>query len=546
MDKESEVRALLKKYPRAIVHLRSQVMKQRFGAVLGAGISVDFGAPAWGKLIIDIAADPCVDAKVIAEGAAFKGMTAPYQTEVLFQKFQAEFIKSLSALTPTEQQNTVIAAWLKICQKYLYKTPPINMSDELRKHPYMDALIPLVQRSALTVNFNFDDYLEQALALRKRQVDKNNRGFEAVTDPWPQFRRTDCVIYHPHGYVPAGLMEKSVDRFVFSEASYSKQYVGARGHDSSFLLAHFARSTCLLIGCSLEAELRNVLMRGAEINPGNFHYYIHWMRDVSSLSEEEKSLISGTNFKVYNLNTLFLTSEEIDALLRLINPDSIEEHEIKDLSTRTGTPLKYTFYMTGSIGVGKSTTSNQLRNLTVLDEWLEPRLEILGKPWDELTLPERELADNWVASQFEKKNSSLRHAEHVTISVVDRPPLDPLVFTPTDERSAKAKFLLNKICADGAFGIEDGVIILLLGDPKELSARVRATGRQEYTVEKLGRMQKDMKDLYEPMTGTVVIDTQFTSVTELTKRVAEVIHREDYIPANLTEKLQSYIGDADG
>lgn len=406
----------------------------------------------------------------------------------------------------------------------------------------MEALIPLVQESALTVNYNFDDCLERALVEKKRLQDKGNRGFEAVTDPWPQFRRTDCVIYHPHGYVPAGLMEKAVDRFVFSEASYSKQYVGARGHDTSFLLAHFARNTCLIIGCSLEAELRNVLMRGAEINPGNFHYFIHWIPEDEYLTTQERELISEANFKVYNLNTLFLTSIEIKLLLNLINHEAVLEPRIKDLSAQAEVSLKYTFYMTGSLGVGKSTATNQLRNLSVLDEWLEPRLEVLGKPWDTLTSEEKSTADNWIADQFAKKNDSLRREANAAISVVDRPPLDPLVFTPQDERADKAKFLADRICPNNAYGVESGVVILLLGDPKELSARVRATGRQDYTADKLTKMQKDMQELYQAMPGTVTIDTQFMGVSEITKRIAEVIHRDPYIPADLTEKLRSFAG----
>ncbi|MEO8488990.1 SIR2 family protein [Pseudomonas sp.] len=548
-EKDKDFCDLLKRYPRAIVHLRSQVRKQRFGTILGAGISVDFGAPQWSKLINDIAADPAVDAKEVVEGAAFKGMAAPYQTEILYQKFRAACFEKLAGLSPAEQQNTATAEWLTICQKYLYKTPPINISEELPQHPYMEALIPLVQNSALTVNFNFDDYLERALAERKREKDKGNRGFEVVTDPWPQFRRQDCVIYHLHGYVPAGLMEKTVDRFVFSEASYSKQYVGARGHDSSFLLSHFARNTCLLIGCSLEAELRNVLMRGAETNPGNFHYYCHWIPNKETLSEVERQLISETNFKVYNLITLFLLSSEIGLLLKIINKDEVTDAKLRDLEKRSATPLKYTFYMTGSLGVGKSTTTSHLRNLNVLDEWLEPRPEVLSIPWDKLTDDQRTFADEWIAGQFAQKNDTLRHEEHAVISVVDRPPLDPLVFTPNSERSAKAEFLASQICPDdgnGGYGIEEGVVILLLGDPKELSARVRATGRQEYTAEKLGKMQDDMKQLYGSMPGTITIDTHYMGIAELTKRVAEVIHRQDYIPADLTKKLKSYIGAGSG
>ena len=541
-DKDQDFCDLLRQYPRAIVHLRSQVRKQRFGTILGAGISVDFGAPPWNKLINDIAADPDVDATDVAGGSAFKGMAAPYQTEILYQKFRGTFFRKVSDLSPAEQQNTATAAWLTICQKYLYKTPPIDVAGELPKHPYMEALIPLVQNSALTVNFNFDDYLERALAERKRERDKGNRGFEVVTDPWPQFRRQDCVIYHLHGYVPAGLMEKTVDRFVFSEASYSKQYVGARGHDTSFLLAHFARNTCLLVGCSLEAELRNVLMRGAETNPGNFHYYCHWMPTKETLSDTERKLISETNFKVYNLVTLFLTSLEVGLLLKLINRDEISDGRLKDLAARTSTPLKYTFYMTGSIGVGKSTTTSHLRNLNVLDEWLEPRPDILSLPPDKLTDDQRNFADNWIASQFTQKNDTLRHEENAVISVVDRPPLDPLVFTPKDKQSEKAKFLADRLCPGGGYGIEAGVVILLLGDPKELSARVRSTGRQEYTATKLDEMQTDMRMLYESMPGTITIDTQFVGIAELTKRVAEVIHRQEYVPADLTKKLQSFIG----
>lgn len=548
-DSDKDFCDLLRQYPRAVVHLRSQVRKQRFGTILGAGISIDFGAPPWEKLVKDIASDPDVDAREVAEGAAFMGMAPPYQTEILYQKFRTAFLEKLTDLSPAEQQNTTTAAWLTICQKYLYKTPAIDIDTELPKHPYMEALIPLVQNSDLTVNFNFDDYLERALALRKREKDKGNRGFEVVTDPWPQFRRQDCVIYHLHGYVPAGLMEKTVDRFVFSEASYSKQYVGARGHDSSFLLTHLARKTCLLVGCSLEAELRNVLMRGAETNPGNFHYYCHWVRNKEGLSDIEKKLISETNFKVYNLITLFLTSSEIRLLLKLINEAEISDGKLKDLATRSAVPLKYTFYMTGSLGVGKSTTTSHLRNLNVLDEWLEPRPEVLSIPWDQLTDEQESFADNWIADQFTQKNDTLRHEESAAISVVDRPPLDPLVFATENERSTKAKFLADHLCPDdghGGYGVEKGVVILLLGDPKELSARVRATGRQEYTAEKLGEMQSNMKALYEPMVGTITIDTQFMGISELTKRVAEVIHRQEYVPADLTSKLKSYIGADNG
>jgi hypothetical protein len=341
-------------------------------------------------------------------------------------------------------------------------------------------------------------------------------------------------------------MEGPVDRFVFSEAGYSKQYVGANGHDTSFLTAHFARNTCLLVGCSLENKLRTVLLRGAQMNPGNYHYYVHFMADGKVLGDEERLLIEDTNFKVYNLITLFLTAAEIELFMSLLNREAVPDKELRDSASICKAKLKYTYYMTGPLGVGKSTTANLLRSLAVLDEWLEPRLEILGRPWDSLTTDEEVEANEWIVDQFSKKNDSLRHEPAPVISVVDRPPLDPLAFTKEDERPAKARTLLSTICPSDAHELEPGVIILLTGIPAELSARVKATGRLEYTARKLEDMQDTMRKIYGGHPGVVTITTDFLSIAELTKRVAQIIHREKYEPADLMAMLKAHEAPAHG
>jgi SIR2-like domain len=539
MATDDDMSLLFKEYPRVVSHLRSQVEKKRFGLVLGAGTSFDFKVPLWKDLVDYIADDPAVNGKSTILGEACKS-PLPYKTELLFQRFRKLKMEKEKSPDSLSTENSTTAEWLKLCQKYIYRDAASNKEEALSGHPYFESLIPLIQNSHLTINFNFDDYLEQALSLRKRPSDKSNRGFEVVTDPWPQFRRSDSVIYHPHGYVPRGLMESPTDRFVFSEAAYSKQYVGSRGHDSSFMTAHFARNTCLLIGCSLEDELRNVLMRGAQMNPGNYHYYLHFTPPGHVCSPEDMSQIQETNFKVYNLITLFATSTMIQTLLQLINPEKITDLQLKDIAGLTNTPTKFTFYMTGSIGVGKSTTANLLRSLTVFDEWLERRLEILGQPWDTLTDVEKTEADEWIANQFKQKNDALRHVDKASICVVDRPPLDPLVFTPAGERAKKAQSLLNKICPSDVHEIVSGVVIVLLGIPEELSARVKATGREDYTADKLLRMQKTIESVYGKDEGVVVIDARFLTIPEVTKKVAQVIHRDDYVPANLMNMMRKY------
>ena len=541
MQTTQEIRhEILTAYPKAITHLRRQFAEKRFGIVVGSGISRDFNIPLWHDLVVNIAKDADVDGFALIDSKAVKEKSLPYKTEMLFQRYRSKKAASL-AVVDAAQENLIQGQWLDVCRKHLYGGVAPDFAGALAKHPYLNALIPLVQGSYLTVNFNFDDCLEAALRAKRRPNDQYSRGFEVVTDPWPQFRRTDCVIYHPHGFVPRGAMESPVDRFVFSEAAYSKQYVGARGHDSSFMLAHFARTTCVLLGCSLEDELRNVLLRGAHVNPGNYHYYIHYISsEAAGPIPAERELIAETNFKVYNLITLFLTPEKIDQFFRLIDEASVSDDQLDDLAKECGIRLKFVYYMTGSIGVGKSTAANNLRSLLVLDEWIEERPQVLSEPWDQLTAQQQKEADDFIVGQFKIKNTTLRHLKHA-IAIVDRPPLDPLLFTKVAERPAKAAALLSTICPNDAYQVEPGMIVVLTGEPSELSARVMLSGRTKYNPSRLTQQQEDVLALYSGA-GVKVIDTRFLSVGEVTKLVADVIHRQAYVARDLTADLKAHKG----
>jgi nucleoside 2-deoxyribosyltransferase len=382
--------------------------------------------------------------------------TLPYKTELLFQRFRTNWLSRKKIREPTHADESLAGAeWMKICRKHLYPKDVKSLSEGLKTHPYFSSLLGLVRQSHLTVDFNFDNYLEQALHATRLDTGKD-RGFEVVVNPWPQTKRKDSVIFHPHGMVPSDtLMEAPVDRFVFSEAGYARQYVGAGSGDTSFLLAHLAKHTCLVLGCGLEDVLRSVLIQGAHLNPGNYHYYVQYLgKDAASHSAQERQAIADTNFRVYNLITLFLTDVEIRALLKLINAEEMEFFEFQSLAAQVGQETHYKFYMTGPLGVGKSTAAGNFRNLAVLDEWLEPRPAILGEPWQTLTRTQQLKADDWIANQFKAKNENLRKQENgeEAIAFVDRPPLDPLVFTKPRDRRKKAKSLLDKICPGSTTG----------------------------------------------------------------------------------------------
>ena len=534
---------LLENYTRPVVHMRSQMKMHRFGLVFGSGFNEDFGLPMWSKLVERIAKDPQVSATKLLKKS--KNSSLPYQTELLFQHFkrrQADKLSSVEDVDTKGFENSTRYEWLRIVAKHLYVNAPHDFKPKVVEHPYMVSYLPIVRKTLMTVTYNFDDYLERALAeTRTAERDGQSRGYETVTNPWVQFRRSTAVVYHPNGIYPEKPMEWSVDKFIFSEASYAEQFAGLFAGEQYALINHFCKNTCLLIGLSLKDEmLRNLLILSARASPGNYHYYVHFADSPDSLDEGRREAIHRTNFDLYNLITLFLNKDEIAGLGEVLDSKKVSDDKIRDEANRKGKPCTYRFYLTGAMGVGKSTTLNNLRNLNALDEWFEVRPEVLAKPWDELDAGEREEADSWLPSQFERKNEILRNGG-AGIFVVDRPPLDPLAFTKPKDRPAKAVRLLKTICPDQAsWRVEEGTVICLIGDSKELAVRLLATGRKGYTHEKLDAMERALKEIYAAE-GVVTVDTHGLTIPEVTKRVAKIIHLRRYRPCDLHERLTVFL-----
>jgi len=238
------------------------------------------------------------------------------------------------------------------------------------------------------------------------------------------------------------------------------------------------------------------------------------------------------------LITLFLDNEGIAALADLINCDN---GDFTDFAAEHGVAVNYRFYLTGPLGVGKSTTINHMRNLSTYDEWLEQRIAILEKPWDELEDHEREEADNWILKQFELKNKRLRRG-HQGICIIDRGPLDPLAFTAYDERQKKAKNLIGAYSpGKSGFEVMPGTLLFLKGDTKELQVRLTMSNREGYTSEKLDEMEKDLLEVYGE-NNVRVFDTTGLSAEQMVKKISEIIHLEEYREMDMQGRLQSLAG----
>src|SRR5688572_9662745 len=90
-----QIEKVFRQAPKAIVHLRAQLERGRFGLIFGAGISRDLGFPTWAELVERISARKEVAAKTFLARAKKKQSAASSITrslstitQMLFSRFR--------------------------------------------------------------------------------------------------------------------------------------------------------------------------------------------------------------------------------------------------------------------------------------------------------------------------------------------------------------------------------------------------------------------------------------------------------------------------
>jgi len=175
----------------------------------------------------------------------------------------------------------------------------------------------------------------------------------------------------------------------------------------------------------------------------------------------------------------------------------------------------------------------------VYDEWMEPRIPVLAKPWDSLDEEEKNEADSWILNQFKLKNDKLRY-KRSGLFVIDRGPIDPLAFTDKKDRSHKAKKLKERYSPRKApFEVMPGKVIFMTGESNELELRMKITGRSGYTKARLEKMEKDLLEVYGK-DNVIFIDTKGLTVEQVVKKVAEFIHLGEYEETDMQQMLDHW------
>lgn len=542
MSKQKEAN-LVDQAARAIVHLRAQHREKRLGLIFGAGVSIALGYPRWEGLVRNIAKRSEVGADGIwgsleAKGADGRPVTRSLAsiTQMLFSEFRKRRMTALGfeGSLSFVQERSIKTDWLRLLHEELYQ----GMSAEERKeklssHPYLNAFTKIIKQSPLTVTYNFDDSLEQMLAMaRSGDEAEKTRGYEMIDRPNSQCRRSDSVVYHPNGFLPAVFENGASADVVFADDSFQDQLINAANGKYLHLSNHLFRNTCLLIGLSLEdSTLQSLLRQNAVQNPGNIHYIVQFTPNRSSQDQEVEAAIRKANFESFGLYTLFLSSEEIHTLATLIEMDSSTF-----ASRHAKLKPKFVYYMVGSVGAGKSTAASNLRNLITYDEWIDERKPDLAKPEGEISTDKISSLNEWIAEQFHKKNFALQACQE-GIHVVDRAPLDPLTFGPKEDRGKKAEALLEKI-TEGVRKVEPGHIIELSASLEEI--RIRNSLKHKYWPDdEYERLLRDIAEVYGDLPKSE-ISTTGRSAAEVAKHIARIIFLDEYRPVEIQDHLTAY------
>ncbi|SDD06809.1 SIR2-like domain-containing protein [Aquimonas voraii] len=494
--------------------------------VLGAGSSKPLGFPDWGELIERLRSHPEVNASHLAFPAGSKTSSA----EVLFEHFRQSLRHSPDESSEpfSIRKRQVRLRWLSVVRDCLYQGVA-----QVSSHPYLRQFVELIAKAPLTVNYNFDDSVEEMLDELRVSGGVAQQAYETVWEPTVQFSLDSGVIYHPNGFLPREHKRAGSAWLTFSEESFEDQLIDAQHGVYSTLLSHFFRNTGLLIGISLnDPTLRNLLRQCARANPGHVHYYVAYSEKPAAELTREVLLQRDARFRTFNVVTLSLCDTEICALARIL---SMSDEDFAILADDAGVPKNFVFYLSGPVGVGKTTVLSHLKCLRVFSEWLEPKPELVLKAADSLTECERASVDAWIDRQFKNKNLLLSRLEH-QLCACDRSLIDPLAFADTGSRSKRVQELLALFAGHG--GPVRGAVVLLVGSPEILDLRSKSRHKQG-SVEYLRSLQERFSSLWSCDSGegveVFVVDTAELSIREVVHEVSKIIHLEDFRPVDLRD-----------
>ncbi|MCV0370230.1 SIR2 family protein [Filomicrobium sp.] len=520
---------------RFLSHLFQRLADGRLNLVVGAGISIDAGVPAWTPLLKRLATrSPALAADLDQHHAS--GLAPEYLGQIIYHRHCSDW----EGDAEPHLKNAVIKhEWVKSIHTAIYQDVPDTTEKILAEHPYLSGLRDLVRKVPLVINFNFDDILSDALSHQAvHTTATGDRSFTVTWNPPLVDRPKTTTIYHVNGYLPRVTLKKRSPELVFTEDSFAAALSRAPEVSGEYLFLRFVQNTMLIIGHSLgDNSLKNYLRRNRNQAPANHHYMIHWLKSGDEISPARQTDIFEANLELYNLITIFLTSQEISELLDLLNSESRDVRDFLD-DACPDRRSRFHYYIVGPVAAGKSTLLEQLRCFGTFEEWTRPPPKEMFLSFDKLTAEQQNEVSNFLYAELKEKNIRMTNVD-VGFYFMDRAPLDLYAFSKDDlERMQKTKELKDLVTRDK--NLQGGQIVFVTAEGRELVARNLGRGRlpdssgdEIYLEDQSNYLQ----GLYEPSCAIV---TTGMNRGDIAKKVAREALLGEYDACNLSAIMERF------
>ncbi len=528
----------LKRQPRIarfLCHIFQRLSDERLNLVTGAGISVEAGVPAWHPLL-DRLAERSNELKVDLQKHRDSGLDPEYLAQILYHRHRNDWGKSVA--------DDLIEAnlsydWAESIHAAIYRDVPDEIKEVLKTHHYLAQLRDLARKIPMVINFNFDDLLSEAIGYQiSHEDDGQERPYTVVWQPPVVDRTKTTTIYHVNGILPRVSLKRRSPKLIFTEDSFSDALARAPDVSGDFLFMRFVQNTMLIIGHSLgDSSLKSYLRRNREKSPANHHYMIHWLSTPNKIPLARRNDIFQANLELYNLITIFLTSEEIGEFLGLLNQGVRAVRDFLD-GADPDRRSRFHYYIVGPVAAGKSTLLEHLRCFNTFEEWTRPPPNEMNLSIDKLTKKEQVKVDNFVYAELKEKNIRMDQAG-VGFHFMDRAPLDLYAFSIDEtERKKKTADLQNIVTRDKA--LQAGQIVFLTASGNTLVKRNLGRGR---IPEKSGseiyfeKQSNFLESIYEP---NFVFKNTDLDAGSIAKQVARHALLNEFDPCDLTAIMERF------